>query len=188
METGHRTDVDRTALAAKVLTRGGVRLRPDEALEVAIDLESGLTEDLERTGAALLLTNQRIVHFTSDGRKTTAAALEDVLGIEVHREERGTQWVWGGLIFVVGGVLLGVLSILLMEAPLSPILMAVSLDLIGVVFMLTYVGALKGDVVVRTSHEKMECRMRQKALDDLMQLIERFYQIKFARAANRAAG
>ena len=98
--------------------------------------------------------------------------------IEVNRTDKNRQWVWVGLVFIAGGVLLGLLSVLLMTSPLSPLLMAVSLALIGIVFILTYVGGLTGRVTIRAGLQDIKCRMKPKALNDMAVFVERFYEMK----------
>ena len=91
--------------------------------------------------------------------------------------------------FITGGVLLGILSGLFISSPATPIFMAVALALIGVVFILTYAGGLRGEVQIHAGRRAMRCVMRPKALDDMAVFVERFYEIKLgtdsdARIAN----
>ena len=113
-------------------------------------MEGGLTDELEQRQATLLLTNKRLMHYSSGGHSVNVVSvgLGDVDSIEVKRTEKNYQWVWVGLVFIAGGILLGLLSLLLIPAPLSPVLMAISLTLIGIVFVLTYIGGMMGEVIV----------------------------------------
>ena len=170
----------RNILNSLTLKQVGVGLLPDEELEVAVELEGGLTEELEQSHATLLLTNKRLMHYSAGGHRVNVVSisLRDVHSIEVKRTEKNYQWVWVGLVFIAGGALLGLLSVLLLASPLSPLLMAVSLTLIGIVFMLTYVGGLKGEVVIGAGPRDVKCRMRPKALDDMAIFVQRFYELK----------
>ena len=167
-------------LNSSTLQRVGIRLLPGEKLEVAVELEGGLTQQLEQQHATLLLTNKRLVRYTAEGHRNNVVSvgLSDVDSIEVNRTDKNRQWVWVGLVFMVGGVVLGLLSVLLMDSPLSPLLMAVSLALIGIVFILTYVGGLTGRVTIRAGLQDIKCKMKPKALNDMAVFVERFYEMK----------
>ena len=167
-------------LNSVTLNQVGIGLLPDEALVVAVELEGGLTEELELHQATLLLTNKRLLRYSAGGHRVNVVSvgLGDTDSIDVNRTERNRQWIWVGLIFIAGGLLLGLLSLLLLSSPVSPLLMAISLGLIGVVFMLTYVGGMKGEVVVRAGLKDIKCKMRPKALDDMAVFVQRFYEMK----------
>ena len=173
--------MDSSLLNTDTLAQVGIKLLPEEILEVAVDLENGVTEHLEQAHAALLLTDKRLIRYsmTRHSNNVVSVGLSDVNSIEVNRTEANPQWVWVGLVFTVGGALLAALSLLLMASPLSPLLMALSLALIGVVFMLTYIGGLRGDVKISAGLNDIRCRMRPKALDDMGVFVERFYELKF---------
>ena len=168
------------------LEQVGVRLLPDERLEIAVELEGGLTEELEQHQATLLLTNKRLMRYSAGQHKTSVASvgLEDVDYIEVSRREKNTQWIWVGSVFIAGGVLLGLLSLFLVPSPISPLLMAVSLSLIGIVFVLTYFGGMKGDVVLRAGLNDIKCKMQPKALQDMAVFVQRFYELKLGYTNN----
>ncbi len=174
-------------LNSSTLQRVGIRLLPGEKLEVAVELEGGLTQQLEQQHATLLLTNKRLVRYTAEGHRNNVVSvgLSDVDSIEVNRTDKNRQWVWVGLVFIAGGVLLGLLSVLLMASPLSPLLMAVSLALIGIVFILTYVGGLTGRVTIRAGLQDIKCRMKPKALSDMAVFVERFYEMKLGYSRER---
>lgn len=174
-------------LNSSTLQRVGIRLLPGEKLEVAVELEGGLTQQLEQQHATLLLTNKRLVRYTAEGHRNNVVSvgLSDVDSIEVNRTDKNRQWVWVGLVFIAGGVLLGLLSVLLMVSPLSPLLMAVSLALIGIVFILTYVGGLTGRVTIRAGLQDIKCRMKPKALNDMAVFVERFYEMKLGYSYER---
>ena len=61
---------------------------------------------------------------------------------------------------------------------ISPLLMAVSLSLIGRVFLLTYVGNIRGEIIVIAGSARLKCRMKPKALDDMVIFLDRFYEIR----------
>ena len=103
--------------------------------------------------------------------------LEDVHSIEIKRRERERQWVFVGLVFIGGGFLLVMLSLFWVAMLISPLLMAVSLSLIGLVFLLTYVGNIRGEVIVTAGSARLKCRMKQKALDAMVIFLERFYEL-----------
>ena len=52
------------------LNQVGVGLLPDEHLEVAVELERGLTEELEQSHPTLLLTNRRLMRYSAGGHRT----------------------------------------------------------------------------------------------------------------------
>ena len=93
--------------------------------------------------------------------------------MEVNRTEKNRQWVGVGAVFILGGLLLGLLSILLVSSPMSPLLMALALALIGVVFVLTYIGGNSGEVIVRAGGKDIRSKMRPKALDDMAIFVQR---------------
>ena len=167
-------------LNSLILKQVGARLLPDERLEVAVELEGGLTEELEQHHATLLLTNKRLMRYSAGEHNVNviSALLGDVDSVEVRRSEKNSQWVWVGLVFIAGGVLLGLLSALIIPSPLSPMLMAVALTLIGIVFLLTYVGGLKGDVTIRAGNKAIKSRMHPRALDDMAVFVQRLYELK----------
>ena len=51
------------------LKRVGIRLLPGEELDAAVELESSLTEVLEPAHATLLLTNRRLIRYTTGGHR-----------------------------------------------------------------------------------------------------------------------
>ena len=162
------------------LKRVGIRLLPGEELDAAVELERGLTEVLEPAHATLLLTNRRLIRYTTGGHRvdTISVGLDDVQAVEVKRAERNQQWIYVGLVFIGGGLLLALLAIFWLGTMVSPLLMAVSLSLIGIVFLLTYAGGIRGQVVISTGAERIKCKMRTKALDDMVVFLERFYELK----------
>ena len=168
------------------LRRIGVRLLPDERLEIGVELEDGLTEDLEQRHATLLLTNKRLIRYSAGGHRNNVVSVGvgDVDSIEVRRTERNRQWVWVGLVFIGGGLTLALLSVLFLSSPLSPLLMALSLTLIGVVFLLTFYGGLTGEVMVKAGLSNIKCRMKPKALEDMALFVERFYELKLGYSGN----
>jgi VIT1/CCC1 family predicted Fe2+/Mn2+ transporter len=172
--------MDSTLLNTDTLARVGIKLLPEEELEVAVELEDGVTEQLEQSHATLILTDKRLIRYSTTGHSNNVVSvgLGDVDSIEVNRTEGNPQWVWVGLVFTIGGALLATLSLLLMASPLSPLLMALSLALIGIVFMLTYIGGLRGDVKISAGLNDIRCRMKPKALDDMGVFVERFYELK----------
>lgn len=162
------------------LRRVGINLLPGEELDAAVELESGMTEELEPSHATLLLTSRRLIRY-STGRHyvdTISVALDDVDSVEVKRRERNRQWVFVGLVFIGGGFLLGMLSLFWLATMISPLLMAVSLTLIGIVFLLTYVGGIRGEVIITAGVTRLRCRMKPKALDDMVIFLERFYELR----------
>ncbi|MQG67392.1 MAG: hypothetical protein FI707_01185 [SAR202 cluster bacterium] len=176
---------------AAALKRVGIRLLPGEQMDAAVELEGGLTDELEPSHATLLLTNRRLIRYAAGGHRidTISVALEDVQAVEVKRGERNRQWVFVGLVFIGGGFLLGLLSLFWLATTVSPLLMAVSLVLIGIVFLLTYAGGIRGEVIVTAGAKRIKCRMKTKALNDMVEFLERFYELKLhAWSLNRPNG
>ena len=83
-----------------------------------------------------------------------------------------------GLVFIGGGFLLDMLSLFWLAMLISPLLMAVSLSLIGLVFLLTNVGSIRGEVIVTAGSTRLKCRMKPKALDDMVIFLQRFYELR----------
>ena len=102
----------------------------------------------------------------------------DTDSIEVNTTEKTRQRVWVGLMFIAGGVLLGIVSLLMLSSPLSPSLMALSLILIGVVFMLSYISGMTGTVVIRAGLKNIKGKVESEALDDMALLVRRYYELK----------
>ena len=73
---------------------------------------------------------------------------------------------------------MGLLTLFVMSSALSPLLMAISLTLIGIVFVLTFVGGMMGEVIVRAGLKDIKCKMRPKALDDMAVFVQRYYELK----------
>ena len=167
-------------LNSYTLKQVGIRLLPGENLEVAVELQGGLTEELEQSHATLLLTNRRLIRYSGAWHKANvvSVALDDIDSVEVNRTEKNRQWVWVSMVFVAGGALLGLLSLLLFSSTLSPLLMALSLALIGVVFYLTYAGGSSGEVIIRAGMKDIKCKMQSKALDDMAKFVQRVYELK----------
>lgn len=172
--------MSRYILNSLTLKQMGLRLLPEEKLEVAVELEGGLTDELENGHATLLLTNKRLIRYAASGHKTNvvSAALGDVDSFEVSRTEKNRQWIWVGSVFIAGGLLLALLSLIYLSSPVSPLLMAFALGLIGVVFVLAYVGGKTGEVVIRAGVKDIKCKMRLKAIDDMSLFVERAYELK----------
>ena len=98
---------------AAALKRVGIRLLPGEQMDAAVELESGLTDELEPSHATLLLTNRRMIRYAAGGHRTdtNGVARRDAEPVEVNRGGRNRQWVFVGLVFIGGGFLLGLLSL-----------------------------------------------------------------------------
>lgn len=162
------------------LRRVGINLLPGEELDAAVELETGLTDELEPSHEELLLTTRRLIRYSTGGHyvDTLSIVLEDVHSVEVKRRERNRQWVFVGLVFIGGGFLLGMLSLFLLATLISPLFMAVSLSLIGLVFLLTYIGGIRGEVIVTAGSTRLKCRMKPKAFDDMVIFLERFYELR----------
>ena len=162
------------------LRRVGINLLPGEELDAAVELETGLTDELEPSHAQLLLTTRRLIRYSTGGRYVDilSIGLEDVHSIEIKRRERERQWVFVGLVFIGGGFLLVMLSLFWVAMLISPLLMAVSLSLTELVFLLTYVGSIRGEVIVTAGSTRLKRRMKPKALDDMVIFLERFYKLR----------
>ena len=172
--------MSRYILNSLTLKQMGLRLLPEEELEVAVELEGGLTDELENSHATLLLTNKRLIRYSASGHKTSveSAALGDVDSFEISKTEKNRQWVWAGAVFIAGGLTLAVLSFMFLASPISPLLMAFALGLIGSVFVLAYIGGKTGEVVIRAGMKDIKCKMHLKAIDDMSLFVERAYELK----------
>ena len=153
------------------LRRVGINLLPGEELDAAVELETGLTDELEPSHEELLLTTRRLIRYSTGGHyvDTLSIVLEDVHSVEVKRRQ---------CVFIGGGFLLDMLSLFWLAMLISPLLMAVSLSLTGLVFLLTYVGSIRGEVIVTAGSVRLKCRMKPKALDDMVIFLERFYELR----------
>lgn len=162
------------------LNEVGIKLLPDENLAVALALEGGLTEELEQNEATLLLTNKRLIRYSCAGHKTSmiCVVLDDVDSVEVIRSKQNRQWLLVSAVFISGGVLLGIVSMMLAWANPSPLLMALSLILIGVVFVIAYKAGVAGEVVIRAGMKDIRCKMMPKALEDMATFLEKYYELK----------
>lgn len=174
------TDSDHYMSNEAALKRVGIRLLPGEELDAAVELEGGLTDVLEPAHATLLLTNRRLIRYSTGGHRvdTVSVGLDDVHAVEVKRGDRNQQWIYVGLVFIGGGLLLALLAIFWLGMMVSPLLMALSLSLIGIVFLLTYAGGIRGQVVISAGAQRIKCRMKTKALNDMVVFLERFYELK----------
>ena len=115
---------------------------------------------------------------TGDKINVVATDVEAIDSMEVKRTGKNRQWVWVGLVFVAGGLLLGLMSLFFLSSLVSTSLMAISLGLIGIVFMLSYIGGKTGEVIARTDAIDVKCKMRPNALDDMARLVQRFYELR----------
>ena len=158
----------------------GVNLVAGEEIEAAVYLDDGLTEDIEQRRATLILTDRRLVRYSVATHRANAVslALSDVDAVDVSRTEKARQRMGASLMFIAGGVLLGVVSLLFLRSPISSMLMAFSLVLIGVVFMLSYTEGLAGTLIVRAGARTIKCKIGPDSLDDMAELVERLTQLK----------
>ena len=172
--------MDNHNLDSLALEQLGVGLLPDERLEIGVGLDDGLTEDMEQRHATLLLTNRRLLRYSAAAHRANAVsiALEDVDSVEVGRTEKNRQRVWVGLVFIAGGVLLGVVSPIFLSSPISPMLMALSLTLIGVVIILSYASGMMGWVIVNAGMKHIKCKLKPSDLGGMAELVQRLYEIK----------
>ena len=101
----------------------GLRCTPEEKLGVAVELEGGLTDELENRHATLLLTNKRLIRYSASGHKTNvvSTALSDIDSFEVSRTERNRQWLLVGAVFIAGGLLLALVPLLGLPSPHPPL-------------------------------------------------------------------
>ena len=162
------------------LSEVGIEPLPGEGLEAAAGLEGGVSEKFERRHAILLLTNQRLIRYSAGSHNVSVVAVDvgDVDAIDVHRTTRNLQWVWVGTVFISGGLLLGLLSVYTLASSLSPLLISVALALIGIVFMLTYLGGVAGTVVVSAGLRDIKCKMNPKKLGEMVPLLQRYHELK----------
>lgn len=132
------------------LKRVGINLLPGEEFDAAVEWETGSTAEPEPSHATLLLTIRPLIRYSTCGHyvDTLSIVLEDVHSVRVKRGVRNRQWVFVGLVLIRGGFLLGMLSLFWLATLISPLLMAVSLSSIGLVFLLTCVGGIGGKVIV----------------------------------------
>lgn len=172
------------------LNEVGIKLLPDENLAVAVALEGGLTEELEQNEATLLLTNKRLIRYSCAGHKTSmvSVVLDDVDSVEVIRSKQNRQWLWVSTVFIVGGFLLGIVSMTFAWSNPSPLLMALSLILIGVVFVIAYKSGVTGEVVIRAGVKDIRCKMMPKALDDMATFLEKYYELKLGYPLGSTSG
>ena len=172
--------MDNHNLDSLALEQLGVGLLPDERLEIGLGLDDGLTEDMEQRHATLLLTNRRLLRYSVAAHRANAVsiALEDVDSVEVSRTEKNRQRVWVGLVFIAGGVLLGVVSPIFLSSPISPMLMALSQTLIGVVFMLSYTGGMMGWLIVNAGMKRIKCKLKPSEIGGMTEFVQRFYELK----------
>ena len=170
----------RYILNSLTLSQVGIRLLPDERVAISVELESGLTEDLEQSRSTLLLTNHRLIRYSVSHHKASviSSLLKDVDTIEVTKSERHRQWVGVGVVFMLGGILLETAALIVGVSLFSPSLMAFALFLIGVVFVLSYAGGNAGEVVIRAGSKEIKSRMRKQALDDMGLFVQRAYALK----------
>ena len=170
----------RHGLDWQALNQVGIRLLPEESVETAMELEGGIPENLEKRRTTFVLTNKRLIRYSVGGQ--TLDVVSTCIGegdtIEVKRTARTGQWVSVGLVFIAGGLLLGLMSLMYLSSPISPLLMAVSLTLIGIVFMLTYLGGMTGQIIVRAGVKEIKCRMNPHALDEMSVFVQRFHELK----------
>ena len=172
------------------LAEVGVGLLPQENVEVFTELEGSLVEVLSRRRPALLLTDRRLIRFTEGEHRVDAISVrvEDIDSIEVRRTSRDRQWVGVGLVFVAGGALLGSLSMLLLTSPISPLLMAVALTLIGIVFLLTYVGGATGQVTAKAGAKEIRCKVSPRTPDASARIARRVTELKLGLEEDGTGG
>jgi hypothetical protein len=173
----------RFILNSLTLANVGVRLLPDEHVDIAVELEAGITDDLEQSRSTLLLTNKRLIRYSASGHKTgvISSALDDVDTVdtnEVTKSQKRRQWVWVGAVFMLGGFILAMSSLALGASLLSPSLMAFALLLIAVVFVLSYAGGNAGEVVIRAGSKEIKCKMHKQAVEDMGLFVQRAFALK----------
>ena len=132
-----------------------------------------------------MLTNERLIRYSAGAHKNNVVSvlLADVNSIEVNRTEKNRQWIGVGVVFIAGGLLLSLLPLFYMSSPVSLYLMALSLTLIGIVFLITYFSGKTGEVIVRAGLNDIKCKMKPKALDDMVVFVQRFYEMKLGYTA-----
>ena len=71
------------------LRRVGINLLPGEELDAAVELETGLTDELEPSHEELLLTTRRLIRYPTGGHyvDTLSIVLEDVHSVKVKRRQ-----------------------------------------------------------------------------------------------------
>lgn len=173
-------NMGRYILNSLTLAQVGIRLLPEETVDLAVELETGITEDLEQSQSTLLLTNKRLIRYSVFHHKASvvSSTLDDVDSIEVTRSQGNRQWIGVGFVFMLGGLALEMSALILSTAILSASLMAFALFLTGVVFVLSYIGGSAGEVVVRAGSKDIKSRMRKQALDDMGLFVQRAYALK----------
>lgn len=170
----------RYILNSLTLNEMGIRLLPNETLAVAVELEGGLTDEIEQSHSTVMLTDQRLIRYSASKHKTNvvSAVLRDIDSIEIVKTYQNRQWAWVGGLFVAGGVLLALVSGVVASQIISPFLMALALALIGVVFFIAYVSGHSGELIVRAGAKDIKCKMKPKALNDMTMFVQRFYELK----------
>ena len=156
---------------------------PTAVQDLGVDLMVGEVSNfevpLEGKNATLLLTNKRVIRHSQSGFKTGSVSimLENADSIELVRTQRNPQWVWVGLIFLTGGIALAASSPLF-ESSLLMVLMSLAVGPIGVVFILAYFGGSTAEVTVTAGQTEMECRAAAQRLDEMVELVRRFHDLK----------
>lgn len=158
----------------------GISLLPGEYPRMAVELQRGLTDELEQSRSSLLLTNKRVLRCSAAGHKrsTVCASLADIDTVEMRHTAKNRQWAGVGLVFIIGGVSLAIFSLVALSSPLSPLLMAFSLALIGVVFLLSYVAGTAGELVIRAGTKDIKCKVRHAEPEHVSDLLHLIYQLK----------
>ena len=169
------------------MTQAGLWLLPDEYLEAEVPLMGDMSRGLEYQRGRLFLTNRRVLRLllSSHEAAVACAALEDVDGVELRRRERNPLWLGVGILFILGGMALAVSSLTVLPAVLSPLLMSLSLALIGLVLVLTYVGGNNADVIFTAGSQRIRCRVDSKGLEQVGQIVSRLFEAKARLAASK---
>ena len=71
-----------------------------------------------------------------------------------------------------------VVSPIFLSSPISPMLMTLSLTLIGVVFMLSYTGGMMGWLIVNAGMKRIKCKLKPSDIGGMTEFVQRFYEFK----------
>ena len=157
---------------------GPLTLMDGERLHTVLHLKNGLTDGPVVHPDALLLTDRRVVHLHSNGRRSKAefASINDVATVNVSVERQG----YGPFLWAILAVIAAVFLWSLIDNPIGSYAASIAVALLGVYLVADRLAQPKTALVTfdLPSAQLQSPLKGDRAMSDVYIFIARLYQLK----------
>ena len=166
---------------------GEVSLIEGEKIDTLLDLRDGAGVGSTQDPEVVLLTDRRVIHLASNGRRRKAVfmAIQDIDGVEIdsEREGRYAAFIWGGLALFVAVMLWQV-----WDQPYWSVVAAVGVVLMGAYLMVDrLISSATMRATFKAGSSEVQCALQSdKAAHDIYTLVNRLGELQSAAGRDGA--